>query len=131
MTSFGLSDTDEFMIIIPDHLTNVSGETIATVHVEITGLDMVFRITSNLQVINTPPGYIAEIETQSVDVRLRGLSDDLAQVSALNLRVVADLTDRNPGTQRVLARVYIDGIDADIDVVGLNHLTVTIALDED
>ena len=131
MTDFGLTYTHTFPIIIPDHLTNISGITLATVHVDVIGLDIAFLITSNLHVTNPPPGHQVEIMTQSVDVRLRGRSEDLATVSPLNLRVVADLTDRSPGTQRVPARVYIDGIDADIDPVGSYFLTVTISVDED
>jgi len=131
MTVFGLSRIEPFPIIVPDHLTNISGETLATVHVDVIGLDIAFFITSNLLVSGVPAGHQAEILTQSLDVRLRGKSDDLIHVSSLNLRVVADLTDRNPGTQRVLARVYIDGIDADIDPVGEYFLTVTISAEED
>jgi len=131
MTTFGLTYAETFPIIIPDHLTNVSGITEATVHVEVIGLDIAFLITSNLHVSNIPPGHQAEIMTQSLDVRLRGRTEYLASVTPLNLRVVADLTDRNPGTQRVPARVYIDGIDADIDPVGSYFLTVTISVEED
>jgi len=126
MLSFGLEDTFPFTIIIPDHITNISGETIAHVHVEVFGLDIAFRSTTNLQVINTPPGYRADILTQSLDVRLRGTIEDLVLVTSMNLRIVADLADLNPGTSRVSARVYIDGVDADIDPVGEYLMTVTI-----
>jgi len=131
MTNFGLSFTDQFPIIVPNHLTNESGEIIAQVYVEVIGLEIAFRITSNLQVTGVPAGHLAEIQTQSLDVRIRGQSDDLALVTPFNLRVVADLSDRNPGQQRVPARVYIDGIDADIDPVGTYFLTVNIYPDDD
>jgi YbbR domain-containing protein len=131
MTTFSLTSTESFAIIVPDHLTNISGITIATVHVEVIGLEIAFLITSNLHVSNIPLGHQVEIMTQSLDVRLRGRSEDIAHVTPLNLRVVADLADRNPGTQRVPATVYIDGIDADIDPVGPYFLTVTISVEED
>jgi len=126
MLSFGLTDTKPFPIIIPDHIFNISGEIEALVHVEVLGLDIAFQSTSNLQTINTPQGLRAEILTQSLDIRLRGAIEDLALVSPINLRVVADLTDMSPGTTRVPAKVYIDGIEAEIDPVGEYLLTVSI-----
>jgi len=126
MLRFGLADTEAFTIIVPNHLSNISGETEAIVHIEVIGLDIAFRSTSNLQDINVPSGYHAEILTQSLDIRLRGSAEDLALVTSMNLRVVADLSERGPGTSRVPARVYIDGIDAYIDAVGEYEITVSI-----
>ena len=129
MLSFGLTNTEEFRIIIPEYLTNISGETVATVVVDVLGFDTAFRSTSNLQTINTPPGYRAEILTQSLDIRIRGREEDLALVSPINIRVVADLTDMGTGTMTVPAKVYIDGIEADIDAVAVGgeyKITVTI-----
>ena len=120
------SYTESFRIVIPDSITNVSGETEATVHVEIMGLDIKFISTSNLQVINPPSAYTAEILTQSLDVRLRGVREELDEVTPRNIRVVADLANQSSGTVRIPARVYIDGIDANIDPVGEYFITVTI-----
>jgi len=132
MTSFGLSTSETFPIIFPDNLTNVSGETFANVHVEVVGLEIAFLITSNFTVSSPPPGHQVEILTQTLDIRIRGHGEDLAQVTPLNLRVVAaDISDRNPGAQRVPARVYIDGTAADIDPVGTYFLSIRIFVDED
>jgi len=121
-----LTETEAFPIIVPNHLTNISGETEAIVYIEIIGLEIAYRSTTNLQEINVPSGYRAEIVTQSLDIRLRGSTEDLALVTSMNLRVVADLTDRGQGISRVPARVYIDGIDANIDAVGEYEVTVSI-----
>jgi len=129
MLSFGLTDTVAFPIIIPNHIANESGEIQAEVLVEVLGLDIAYPSTSNLQTINTPPGYRSEIVTQSLDVRIRGTTEDLALVTPFTLRVVADLTDMSPGTKRVPAKIYIDGIDANIDPVGEYEITVSVVLD--
>ena len=121
-----LTETEAFPIIIPNHITNISGETEAIVYIEIIGLEIAYRSTTNLQEINTPSGYRAEIITQSLDIRLRGAAEDLALVTSMNLRVVADLADKSSGNVRVPARVYIDGIDANIDAVGDYEITVSI-----
>ena len=126
MLGFSRVSTEAFWIIIPNNLTNISGETEAIAHVEVIGLEIAFHSTSNLQVINTPPGFRAEILTQSLDVRLRGSADDLSTISSLNLRVVADISNMNQGTARIPARVYIDGTDAPVDPVGVYEITVSI-----
>ena len=104
-------------------------ETEAMVYIDVVGLDIAFRSTSNLQVINIPPGTRADILTQSLDIRLRGPADELAVITPMNLRVVADLTDMSTGTARVIARVYISGIEANVDPVGVYEMTVTIVSD--
>jgi len=130
MLSFSLEDTFAFPIIIPDHVTNISGETSARVHVEVLGMEIAHLSTSNLQTVNEPAGYRVDILTQSLDVRIRGPLDDLALVTPMNIRVVADLVDRSPGTGRVPARIYIDGVDAAIDPVGEYMITVTITTEQ-
>jgi YbbR domain-containing protein len=126
MSRFGLTRTVPFPIIVPNHITNISGETEARVLVEVLGLEIEYLSTSNLQVINVPLGFRAEILTQSLDVSIRGASEDLVYLTPANLRVVADLRDMSLGTTRVPARVNIDGIDADIGAVGDYLITVSI-----
>ena len=118
--------TEAFPIIVPNYLANLSGETAATVTVEIMGLEVDYYSTSNLHVVNKPFDYSAEVRTQSLDVWIRGNREDLDQISLENIRVVADLTDMKPGTSRVQAKVYIDGIDADVGAVGDYRITVTL-----
>jgi len=126
MLSIERSDaTVSFPIVIPNHITNISGETEAIVHVEIIGLDIAFRSTSNINVINVPSGYRADILTQTLDIRIRGLTDELAQVTPMNLRVVANLADESPGNVRISATVYVDGF-PDIDPVGEYYIHVSI-----
>jgi len=127
MTRFRESSTTEaFSIIIPNHLANLSGETEAMVFVEVLGLETDYYSISNLQYINNPLDYRAEVRTQSLDVWIRGKREDLDLITDMNIRVVADLRDLGPGTTRVSAKVYIDGTDADIGAVGDYRLTVTL-----
>jgi len=130
MQRFGLSDTEAFPIIPPNHITNISGETEAMVRIEVIGLDIAFRSTTNLHVINIPPGHRADILTQSLDVRLRGQAEELALITSMNLRVVADLSEASSGTARIPARIYIDGIDVSVDPVGEYEITVTITAEQ-
>ena len=129
MLSFGVSATRTFPIIIPNYISNVSGENEATVLVEVLGVDIAFISVTNLQVINVPPGHRAEIVTLSTDVRVRGTEADLAQILSINLRVVADLTDLGTGTTSILSRAHISGVDVDVEPVGETRIVVSIFSD--
>jgi len=130
MLSLELSDTRPFPIIIPEHLTNMSGETTAQVHVEVFRLSIGYHSTSNLHTINIPQGFRDDIITQSLDVRIRGREEDLVQVGSMNIRVVADLTDFGAGHNSVPVNIYIDGIDVAIDVVGDYRIFVTLTAED-
>ena len=122
-----LKNTDSFQIIIPNYLTNISGETEARVTVELLGLDIGFYSTSNLQVSNTPAGFTATILNQSVLIYVRGRKEDLNLITDnMSIRAVADLAGKELGSHQVPVKVYIDGIDADIGAVGEYRITVQI-----
>jgi len=127
MSRFDLTTTEAFSIIVPNHLTNISGETEALVSVDVLGLEIAYISTSNLQTINTPAGYRDEILTQSLDVRIRGAAEDLINLTPMNIRVVADLRDMGTGTTWVQAKVFIYGTEADVGAVGDYRITVTVA----
>jgi len=126
MTSFGVSTTVEFPIFIPEGIRNISGETAATVYVEVQGLVITHISTSNLHVINTPPGLEATILTQSLLIPMRGESEDLALVNPENIRIVADISELSPGTSTVATRIYLDGIDVPVDPIGSHPLVVRV-----
>jgi len=127
-TRFTETTTEAFPILLPNNFTNISGESEAHVLVEVVGLAIAYYSTPNLQYVNVRPGFTATITTQTLDVRIRGPKEDLDNLDSLtNIRVVADLRDYDPGTYFVPARVFIDGIDADIGAVGERYrITVTI-----
>ena len=125
-----LTTTESYKIIIPNYLENVSGETEANVTIELLGLEIGYYSTSNLQVANTPAGLSAVILNQTMLVVVRGRKEDLDLFTDnMNIRVVADLTDKELGSHQVPAKVYIDGIDADIGAVGNYMITVRLIRD--
>lgn len=117
-----------FPVILENYVTPISGETEAQVFVEVVGLDIKYLtvLSSGIHYINEPAGYAVEIRTQSVDVRIRGVQDDLANVTEANIRIIVDLSDAGPGTQRVYARVIIDGVDANVGAIGNYPITVNL-----
>ena len=125
-----LTFSEVFTIPFPNYVTNASGELEATVHIQLTGLELEVISTPNVQVINVPYGYSFVRLTQSVDITLRGTAEELAEITPMNLRVFADISDLSAGTSRVLARVAIDGLDVNVDAVGDYHIFVRLFADE-
>lgn len=129
MTIFALSTSRVFPIILPNHITNLSGETQATVMIEVLNLQRDYRNVSNFSTVNVPVGYTATVIDQTLLVTIRGTEDDLELIKPENIWVVADLTDFSPGSARVSAKAYINGIDATVDIVG--EYSIAVRLTED
>jgi len=131
-TNFSRTFATNFPIIVPNHLTNLSGETEAAVFVEVLGLSIHYFSITNLHVANVPPGFVGEVMTRNLDVRVRGTEENLALVEEESIRVVADMRDwdANPGYHFIPSMVYIDGVDADVGAVGDYRLTVRLFAEE-
>lgn len=127
LTSFALSTTEEFPIVLPNNMDNLSGETTAKVKVEVTERDTSEVTVTSITTKNEPVNMNIDVITQSVDVMLRGKEKDLSRISAENIRIVADLGEigNNPGTYSVIAKVTVDGF-SEVDAVGTYKVTVTI-----
>ena len=130
LSRFETKVSDVFSIVVPNNLTNISGDTEAVVTVEIVGLEIMHFSVTNLQV-NLPSGYIADIISPSVEVRIRGRAVDMENLTQANIRVVANVSDVSLGTQRFLATVYVDGFDANlVGAVGNNYITATVMVED-
>lgn len=130
--SISLSDvvgTNTFTrpIALDPSLTNESGLTTATIKVTVEGLDTEVFAVNNIRTTNPPEGYTADLVTQSVLVTVRGPAEDLANVDASQIRVVANLSGvTTEGNQQVRARVYLDGTGT-VGVIGEYSISVNIS----
>ncbi|MDR3209759.1 MAG: hypothetical protein LBT36_03945 [Oscillospiraceae bacterium] len=118
-------------IAIPDGAQNLTGVTEATIQISIKGLDTKRLTATDIQIANATEGYTAALVTTSLDVTVRGKSEDLTALRAENLRVVADLSElgKTAGTYTVPARVYLDGSFGDAGAIGAYQVTVRVTLD--
>ena len=130
--SISLSDvvgTNTFTrpIALDPSLTNESGLATATVTVTVEGLDTEVFAVNNIRTTNRPEGYTVNVVTQSVLVTVRGPAEDLANVDASQIMVVADLSDVTTlGASRVPAKVYLNGNSA-VGVIGEYTIAVDIS----
>ncbi len=108
------SYTVELPILIPNNTENLSGETEATVTVELKGLTTkVFRVTNIEMALpegGLPEGLQATCITSSLQVYVRAPDEIIEQIYANNIRAVADLSNYMAvGQYSIPVEVYIDG----------------------
>ncbi len=127
-----LSDIDEYYqdtysIVLDNGISNQTGTTEATVTVEIRGLETKEFVVTNLSYINLADGYSADIFTRSLTVKLRATADILDDITASNIRAVADLSDYTDtvGDFTVPVRIYISDF-SEVGTVGDYSIYVSI-----
>lgn len=121
------TNTFQIPISLDPSLENVSGETSATVTVTVEGLETALFDVENITLSSKPDGYTAVAVTQVKTVTVRGKAEDLAQVDASQIRIVADLSDvTTEGQFTVPARVYLDASSA-VGVIGEYTIVVRVS----
>lgn len=118
----------EYTITIPNDTDNLSGVTTATVSLDFTGLATASYTVYNLEYINCPEGYSAAIMTLGIPVTIRAPEETLAQISANNLRAVADLSDITV-TSKAPTTIYVDGF-PEAGAVGDYTMTVVMTQED-
>ena len=114
LSSFATDFSATYTIIPPNGTENMTGVTEATVTVSITGVSTKsFAVNpENIVCINVPDGYTADIITQALNVTVRAPQDVLDQISEVNLRAVADLSNLGTNASGVFTptvEIKIDG----------------------
>ena len=127
LTDFRSSFSETYPIQFDNTLVNISGVTEAKVDIEIVGLETTTYNVKNISVINAPENMDVEIETESLEVVVRGTPEQLEALNAENIRVVADLADYKDASGSFMpqAKVYIDGF---VDCGAIGKYTITVNL---
>ena len=127
LTDFNTTFTEEYSIPLDNSLKNLTGLSTAEVTVEVVGLDTKpYRVT-NITFVNIPENSDVEAITETLEVRIRGTEEQLKQIRAENITLVADLTDyqESVGAYMVPVRVRVDGF-TDVGAVGDYTISVEI-----
>ena len=114
LSTFATDFSATYTIIPPNGTENMTGVTEATVTVSITGVaTKSFSVNpDNIVCINVPDGYTAENITQALNVTVRAPQEILEQISEVNLRAVADLSNLGTSASGVFTptvEIKIDG----------------------
>ena len=124
------TNTFTFPIDLDASLENVTGSTSATVTVTVNGLDTRSFDVDNIQMVNIPDGYQVTLATQVRTVKVRGKQEDLDNIDASQLSIVADLSDVDfAGLYSVPAskvKVYLNA-DSSVGVIGDYTVVVNVS----
>ena len=124
------TNTFTFPIDLDASLENVTGSTSATVTVTVNGLDTRSFDLDNIQMVNIPNGYQVTLATQVRTVKVRGKQEDLNNIDASQLSIVADLSDVDfTGLYSVPAskvKVYLNA-DSSVGVIGDYTVVVNVS----
>lgn len=101
-------------IVVPDGVNNVSGESQATVSIEIKNKSIrQLRVSSsNFKYIGLPSDMVPNARTTVLLVTVRANTEDIDQITEDNLRVVVDFTDWNMSKNMTMpVKIYVDGFE--------------------
>lgn len=110
------TETRTMPITLPNGVRNISGEETAEVEVRINGLATKVVRATNIVILpsSIPEGYEAETLTQVLQVTVRASSSDIENISADNVRIVADLSAAGltqDGSSFVPVTIFVDGFE--------------------
>lgn len=119
LTDFNTTFTEEYSIPLDNSLKNLTGLSSAEVSIEVVGLETKTYSVTNIACTNAPEGTDVKINSESVEVRIRGTAEQLNAIHPENITLVADLTDyqESVGSYMVPVKVRVDGF-TDVGAVG-------------
>lgn len=113
LSDFAKDYEDNYTIVLPNDVINMTGVTDATVRVSVKGLETkTYTIPEdNISCINPPDGYDADVITESLIITVRAPEEILGMIQPNNLWAVADLAEigANTGVFNPNVKIRIDG----------------------
>lgn len=118
--------TTNYLIILPDGCTNVSGVTRAALRIRFKDMSSATITTENISWLNLPEGKRVELLTDSLAVKVFGTEADVAALTGEDIAVTVDLDDYSAasGTYTIPAEVTVNK--GDVGISGLYQIQVTI-----
>lgn len=113
-----------FPITLTEGLTNLSGQTEATVAIAFPELEVKTLSVNKIQVVNVPAGVKVNVGTQVCSVTVRGPKDQIDAITEEHLSVRVDLANVESGENMYAAHVYVDGAFPGVGVLGSYNVLV-------
>ena len=121
-----LSETKTYDITLPDNVTNVSGQNQVTARIVLNGLSTKTLEVENFSVSHKPDGLDVTIVTTTLEITIRGPSDEIEAISAKDLTVQGDLSDfSQAGTYKIPVTVTSKDFPG-VGMIGSASITVTL-----
>lgn len=103
---FVKNSTQSVLINVPEGVTAMTGETTATVNVEHINTDVKFITVGNITLANSG-GLECELQTESLNIMLRGPHALLSQVKEENITLTADMKNYSSGSGIMVVPVSV------------------------
>lgn len=113
-----------FPITLTEGLTNLSGQTEATVTIAFPELEVKTLSVDKIQVVNAPAGVKVNVGTQVCSVTVRGPKAQIDAITEEHLTVRVDLSNVEAGENMYAAHVYVDGAFPGVGVLGSYNILV-------
>ena len=107
-------------------MTNVSGQNQVTARIVLNGLSTKTLEVENFSVSHKPDGLDVAIVTTTLEITIRGPSDEIEAISAKDLTVQGDLSDfSQAGTYKIPVTVTSKDFPG-VGMIGSASITVTL-----
>ena len=100
---------DDLEIKMPAECENISGTKTTHLSIRYHGLETKMIQVRNIEAVGLSESQHFDRITTSLNIMLRGPSDDLEQVTEEDIRAVVDLREFTGGTVNVSATIFVDG----------------------
>lgn len=119
--------TEEYDIVMPEGITNLSEQSKVTVTIDIPQLEMLqFKVT-DIRATNIPAGMSVELITKEKTVTVRGPKEKMQGITEKDFWILVDFTDAEIGTAPYKATVHANGKLADsIGIVGTYDVNASV-----
>ena len=116
-----------YPITIPEGITNLSERTEATVKVQFLNLTIMDFEVTDITTANVPEGMEAELMSQVLKVRLRGPAAIMKKLTAQDIQVVVDFSDKELGSFTIKPTITVSGeAFANVGAVGSYSVSATL-----
>ena len=121
-----MTETKTYEITLPDNVTSVSGQNQVTARIVLNGLSTKTLEVENFSVSHKPDGLDATIVTTTLEITIRGPSDEIEAITAKDLTVQGDLSDfGQAGTYKIPVTVTSKDFPG-VGMIGSASITVTL-----
>lgn len=118
--------TSEFDIVLPEGITNVSGQEKATVSVSFPELATREVTVSVFKAVNVPEGMVVDFLTTQLKVTVRGPKNRIAALKASDITVTVDFAGEEAGSTTLKAEITLSDNFKDCGALNSGSVSATI-----
>ena len=120
-----------FPVVLKEGIINETGITEATVEVKFPNLRTISLNVDKIHLQNVPQELDAELVTQQLEIKLRGLASMLEGITAEDVTLTVDLAQAQVGTDKYAVQITLSDKYAGVGALGTYTVMVTLVEAED